>query len=99
MGRRRPSGGRLSRFPFTRRSRLDQQRLDLLVKHPRVRDAARIGRIFRLDPVALLEESDPLRVLIRVAAARVCNDDEEAASTTKRGMSAADVAGLPDEDD
>lgn len=61
--------------------------------------AARIGLRFRLDPALVLAEPDPLKVLVRIAAAQVCHDDEQAAEKGKAGgMSAADVAGLPDED-
>lgn len=46
----------------------DARRLRTLEQHPRVRAVAAVARTFRLDPVAVAEEADPLRRLLRIAA-------------------------------
>lgn len=94
MGRR---GHRRGRGPYALRSRLARDRLTYLEKDPRLRQAARIGRAFRLDPVAVLAEVDHLKADVRVAAYLVCQSDEEQAAKPRTGMTAGDVAGLPDE--
>ncbi len=94
MGRR---GHRRGRGPYALRSRLARARLDYLVEDPRLRQAARIARAFRLDPVTVLEESDVLKGEVRVAAYLVCQHDEEQAAKPRPGMTAGDVAGLPEE--
>jgi hypothetical protein len=54
---------------------------------------------FGIDPVLVLAEPDALKRDVRLAAYEVCQSDEEAAHKGKGagGLTAADVAGLPDE--
>jgi hypothetical protein len=41
----------------------------------RVRSAALVGETFGLDPVAILEETDELKVLVRLAAHNVVQNE------------------------
>lgn len=61
--------------------------LGRLEADPRVRDAALIGEVFGLDPVAVLDEPKPFRRLLRVAAHNVVQDERERAE--KRAAAAA----------
>lgn len=47
-------------------------------------DAARVARTFQLDPVAVLEERDPLRASLRLAAHNVIMSDEKRAADAAR---------------
>lgn len=52
--------------------------IEELAQHPLVIMAARIGRMFRVDPVLILDDGgDELPNLVRNAAALVVNRDEE----------------------
>ncbi len=51
-----------------------------LVADPRVRAAAVIGDTFGIDPVAVLEERDPFKRLVRLAANNLLNAERERAS-------------------
>lgn len=46
-----------------------------------------MARTFALDPVAVLEETDPLRWSLRIAAHNVIMDDEKAAAEKARSGS------------
>lgn len=52
--------------------------IDMLSHDPLVMLAARVGRIFRVDPILILDDGgDPLLNQVRVAAAQVVQRDEE----------------------
>lgn len=42
--------------------------MHLLAQHPQLRDAAAVADLFKLDPVDVLDEPDPRRRAIRLAA-------------------------------
>lgn len=47
--------------------------------------AARIGKVFSLDPVHVLEDSNGIRTMIRIAASRVvASDERKSAEEQKR---------------
>lgn len=52
--------------------------------HPLLHQAAIIGRMFRLDPVVVLEEGDPYRNAARIAATQYVIDMENKAAEKSR---------------
>lgn len=56
-----------------------------LVDHRAIIDAARVADLFGLDPVAILEDPDPFRWQVRVAAATVVHNDRVAANRADAG--------------
>jgi hypothetical protein len=52
--------------------------LDFLQKDPSIIQAARVSRVFKLDPVALLKDDggDEFLMLVRIAAAMVVHEDK-----------------------
>lgn len=63
----------------TARARVIDAQLARLAADGRVRAAALIADTFKLDPVAVLAERDPLKVLIRLAAHNLLQDMHEKA--------------------
>jgi len=51
---------------------------------PELVSAARIGRLFRIDPVAVLAETDQVAYAARIAAFQVVADDMKAAAEQAR---------------
>lgn len=52
--------------------------LDFLQRHQSIIQAARVARVFKLDPVALLRDDggDEFLMLVRIAAAMVVQEDK-----------------------
>lgn len=63
----------------TARSKALTAELARLMGDGRVRAAALVGSTFHLDPVALLEEADPLKVNVRIAAHNYLQNEAEKA--------------------
>lgn len=66
---------------ITARSRVIDAQLATLEADGRVRAAAIVGDTFKIDPVALLAERDPLKVLIRIAANNYLQNEAKKAHT------------------
>ncbi|MEG1971246.1 MAG: hypothetical protein RR101_14135 [Burkholderiaceae bacterium] len=58
-------------------------RLARLAKDPRVQAAALIGHLFKVDPVIVLDEKDPLKVLVRIAAHNFVQNERNKANKRK----------------
>ena len=69
----------------TARSRALDAQLARLAADGRVRAAALIGSTFNLDPVAILEERDPVKVLVRLAAHNYLQNEAEKAHRKRAG--------------
>lgn len=67
----------------TARSRALDAELARLTSDGRVRAAALVAATFRLDPVAVLEERDPLKVNVRIAAHNYLQNEAEKARRRK----------------
>lgn len=50
----------------------------------RIRSAAIVGDKFGLDPVAVLEETDPFKVLVRIAALNYLQNEAEKAAKRRK---------------
>lgn len=62
-----------------------RETIEFLSHDPRVEQAARVARVFHLDPVVLLDDSeDEFPMLVRIAAAQVVNRDEQKAAEAQR---------------
>lgn len=55
----------------------------MLKAQPQTVAAARIGRMFRIDPAVQLMETDPVLYQARVAAYQIVADDERAATARR----------------
>lgn len=60
-------------------------RLERLEHDPRVRTAALVCSTFHLDPVAYLDERDPFKLLLRIAAHNVVQTETSKASKATKG--------------
>lgn len=69
------------------RSKALDAELTRLTNDGRVRAAALVGKTFHLDPVALLEETDPLKVNVRIAAHNYLQNEAEKARRKNKGKS------------
>lgn len=61
-------------------ARAARARLERIERDPRVRTAALVCSTFHLDPVAYLDERDPFKLLIRIAAHNVVQTETSKAS-------------------
>lgn len=59
-------------------------RLDTLEADARIRSAALVGETFGLDPVLLLAETDELKVLVRLAAHNVVQNETRKANRSSK---------------
>lgn len=59
--------------PIAHEQALD--RIARLAEDARVRNAAQVASTFGMDPVTVLEETDDLKRLVRLAAARIVQDE------------------------
>lgn len=65
----------------------DERRQQALEASPRMRAAAIVAATFSLDPLTVLEESDPFRRLIRIAAHNIVQTEERKAQQRARPKS------------
>lgn len=68
----------------TARSKAVDAQLARLMGDSRIRAAALIGDTFKLDPVLILDERDPLKVLVRLAAHNYLQNEAEKAQRKAR---------------
>lgn len=70
--------------PITVAGAATRARLARLERDVRVRAAAMVAELFGLDPVAVLDESDPLKADVRIAAYNAVQDEQRKAQARSR---------------
>ena len=70
--------------PITVAGAATKARLARLEADVRVRAAAMVAELFGLDPIAVLDEADPLKADVRIAAYNVVQDEQRKAHARSR---------------